>query len=354
MARGLNKDFVNAVFDIEPTAVIELFALYYDYENDSQAVLYFHGGTNGLAGKIYFDGQEYLPLPVEASSFEILGDQRLPRPKLKISNAGLYVSSLLRKYDNLNGAKVVRRRTFAKFLDDQNFPGDKNPWGAANPNARLRDDKYFISRKTIENKLVVEFELVSSLELENVSLPARTIAARYCPWIYRSYGCRYGIQTESVGDSQDRPCANGDDTLFVTGSQLNWALNTSIFPIAKTGESIDEVLIPSGRWETGKSYSVGDYIFRLSDRINKAQALTNNYFQSHPVYYVCKSGHTSTDNTRPEKRSDLWVKDVCSKKLRGCLHRFDNDDWADDLNLINNNKPLPYGGFPGTEKFGYS
>jgi len=353
MARGLNQDFVNETLGLEPTAILELFALYYNYQQDSQAVLYFHGGTNGLAGKIYFDGQEYLPLPVEASDFEVLGDQRLPRPKIKIANAGMYVSSMLRKYDNLNGAKLVRRRTYAKFLDDANFPNNQNPWGSANPNARLRDDKFFISRKTIENKLFVEFELVSSLELENVQLPSRTIASRYCSWVYRGFGCRYGNTSEFIGDSKDRPVSDANDNLLVTGSNDSWALNSGIFPIQKIGTTIDSILEPSGLWETGKSYSVGDYIFRLSDRVTSSQGLTANYYQQHPVYYVCKSGHSSTNNTRPELRSDLWLKDSCSKKLGGCLQRYDNDDWSDDLNGINVGKDLPYGGFPGTEKYSY-
>ena len=353
MARGLNQDFVNETLGLEPTAILELFALYYNYQQDSQAVLYFHGGTNGLAGKIYFDGQEYLPLPVEASDFEVLGDQRLPRPKIKIANAGMYVSSMLRKYDNLNGAKLVRRRTYAKFLDDVNFPNNQNPWGSANPNARLRDDKFFISRKTIENKLVVEFELVSSLELENVKLPSRTIASRYCSWVYRGFGCRYGSTSELIGDSKDRPVSDANDNLMVTGSYNNWALNSGIFPIQKTGSTIDDILEPSGLWETGKSYGVGDYIFRLSDRVTSSQGLTANYYQQHPIYYVCKSEHLSTDNTRPELRGDLWIKDSCSKKLGGCFQRYNNEDWGTDFNGINVGKDLPYGGFPGTEKYSY-
>jgi len=353
MARGLNKDFVNEALSLEPTAILELFALYYNYQEDSQAVLYFHGGTNGIHGKIYFDGQEYLPMPVEASGFEVLGDQKLPRPKIKVSNAGMYVSSMLRKYNNLNGAKLVRRRTFAKFLDDINFPNNKNPWGSANPNARLRDDKFFVSRKVLENKLIVELELVSSLELENVQLPSRSVSARYCSWVYRGYGCRYGSTSEAIGDNKDRPVSDTDDNLMVTGSSNQWGLNEKNFPIPKTGENIDAVLEAQGLWETGQNYSVGDYIFRLSDRVSSSQALTSNYYQQHPVYYVCKSGHLASNNTRPELRSDLWVKDSCSKKLGGCLQRFDNEDWSDDFNGINVSKDLPYGGFPGTEKYSY-
>jgi lambda family phage minor tail protein L len=220
VAKGIKKEIIKEIDSINQTAIIELFRLYYNYQEDPQAVLHFHGGTNNLRSSIYFDDQEYLPLPLETEGFEVLGDQRLPRPKIKISNAGLYISSMLRKYKNLNGAKIERRRIFAKYLDDRNFDGGKNPWGSANPNARMPDDKYFISQKTAENKLFVEFELVSSLELENNYIPAREVASRYCVWIYRGQGCRYGIGSKDISggvnsDGQDRPVADINNNLFV-------------------------------------------------------------------------------------------------------------------------------------------
>ena len=361
MGKGINQDFARAIFDVEPTALIELFTLYYDYQNDSQAQINFHGGTNGVAGKIIFNGQEYLPIPVESEGFEILGDQRLPRPKIRVSNAGLYVSSLLRKYNNLNGAKVIRKRTFAKFLDDANFPGGANPFGTANPNAKMPDDKYFISRKTSENKLSVEFELVSSLELENVEIPARKVSARYCPFIYRGYGCRYGHNARL--DSHDRPVATVNDALYITGGGTSYGFNSKIFTAGPSDghstrheASVDDFLTPKGLWSgnqtdggDNRTYTTGDYVFTYSNRVVSGQGLTANYYQQHPVYYVCKSGHTPNANQPPNKRTDLWIKDACSKKLFGCKLRFANDDWGG----VNANKNLPYGGFPGTENFSY-
>lgn len=360
MGKGINQDFARAIFDVEPTALIELYTLYYNYQNDSQAQINFHGGSNGVGGKIIFNGQEYLPLPVESEGFEILGDQRLPRPKIKISNAGLYVSSLLRKYNNLNGAKIIRKRTFAKFLDDANFPGGANPFGTANPNAKMPDDKYFISRKMAENKMMVEFELVSSLELENISIPARSIAARYCPFVYRGYGCRYGYKTSGEPAKRDRPVADVNDKLLITGdgSVANkYAFNTELFSSAGTpNQTLDNLIAAKGLWSgdrrdggTQHTYAVGDYVFTYSDRVISGQGLTANYYQQHPVYYMCKSAHTASDSKSPTKRTDLWVKDACSKKLFGCKLRFANEDWGG----INNNKNLPYGGFPGTESFSY-
>lgn len=358
MGKGINSKIVEEILDLEATALIDLYALYYDYQNDSQAVIYFHGGANGFVRPITFEGQEYLAVPIEAEGFEVLGDQGLPRPKIRISNAGLYVSSLLRKYNNLNGAKLVRRRTFVKFLDDVNFPNNQNPWGAADSSARLGDEKFFISRKIVETKILVEFELVSSLELENVNIPNREISARYCNWIYRGYGCRYGYNSASLSDGFDRPISSIRDNLFVVPSGSDWQLNEDIFPINKTGTdihgSVGGVLANSGRWQTGShTYQVGDYIFTTSDRINNAQGFTANYFQNHPVYFVCKSGHSPTSNDfKPEKRADLWVKDECSKKLGACKFRFDNETYEGE-DGINTDNALPFGGFPGTDNFGY-
>ena len=349
MGKGINQDFIRHIFDVEPTALIELYVLYYDYQNDSQAQLHFHGGTNGVGGKIIFDGQEYLPIPVESEGFEVLGDQRLPRPKIKVSNAGLYISSLLRKYNNLNGAKLVRKRTFAKFLDDVNFPGEVNPFGTANPNAKMPDDKYFVSRKISENKLAVEFELVSSLELENIEIPARRVSSRYCPWIYRGYGCRYGYNKTTEFD--DRPVADVNDKSFVTGNGSNFNLNANIFANihASNKSSVNGCFQASGLWEQNLPYEVGDYVFTMSDRALSGQGLTANYYQQHPVYYICQSGHTSSTDKHPNKASNLWIKDACSKKLGGCKLRFSNSD----LGGVNDNKTLPYGGFPGTEVYSY-
>ena len=363
MGKGISTNIASEILNTEPTALLDLFALYYNYQNDSQAVIYFHGGTNGISNPIIFDGQEYLSIPVESEGFEVLGDQKLPRPKIRISNAGLYVSSLLRKYNNLNGAKIIRRRTFVKFLDDVNFPNNKNPWGSADPTSKLMDEKFFISRKIIENKIAVEFELASSLELENVNIPAREVSSRYCNWIYRGYGCRYGYRSSSLTDGFDRPVANIRDALFVVPDPSvagTFKLNPDVFPIAKaskgnihSGSAGDGILVNSGRWETGLPYNVGDYVFTVSDRVRNAQGFTANYFQNHPVYYVCKSGHSnSSDATKPEKRDDLWVKDECSKKLGACKLRYDNSEYEGE-DQVNTSQSLPFGGFPGTDNFGY-
>jgi len=359
MAKGINQDFKTHLTELESSSLLELFAIYYNYSEDNQEIIYVHSSNNnGILTPIVFNGQEYLPIALETDGFEVLGNQKLPRPKIKFSNAGMYFSSLLRKYDNLNKAKVIRKRTFAKFLDDVNFPNSKNPFGSANPDAVVSEDKFFVNRKISENKLFVELELVSSLELENVYVPSRTIGSNYCPFVYRGEGCLYGYESETTGDGLDRPIATLEDNNFVIQSGLaygKWHLNPEIFPIDKTGNAVhydgvnDGVLVAKGKWKTGQNYAVGDYVYTQSNKLELGQGVSN-YYDAFPVYYVCKLAHEANSNaSHPKFRGDAWVKDACSKNIHACKARFYNEDYSDGINF---KQHIPFGGFPGTEKFG--
>ena len=191
MSRASSQKINAELFSLEPTALLEFFVIYYNYVDRPDDKLYIHGGTNGINGSVYWQGVEYLPFPIQSSGFESKGDGSLPRPKLSVSNQDFFVSNLIRRYNNLVGAKVVRKRTFVKFLDNQNFSDGKNPYSSADPTAGLEDQVFFILRRSSENRAMVEFELASPLELENVNFPKRSVMARYCGFHYRGNGCRY-------------------------------------------------------------------------------------------------------------------------------------------------------------------
>ena len=359
MAKGIEQNFKESIFDLEPTALLEFYTLYYDYQNDRSKVLFFHGSTNNkISEPIVYAEQEYLPISVEANGFEVLGDQKLPRPTIKFGNFGLFFSSMLRKYNNMSNAKLVRVRTFAKFLDDVNFPNNKNPFGSANPNAKIENDQYFINRKMVENRAFVEFELVSSLELENINVPSRTVNARYCSWVYRGLGCRYGYNSQITGDGYNRPVATLKDDLFVLQSGQSYILNPEIFDELKASPSVsspsgdaDGVMIDKGFWQTGQTYEVGDYIYLRDEAIGRAQELGNNLYKRINSFYICKSGHSSDSSKRPNEKNNLWVEDCCSKSINGCKLRYANTEYAD---AINSTYEIRFGGFPGTEEFSYT
>jgi lambda family phage minor tail protein L len=191
MSRESSQKVNSELFSLEPTALLEFFVIYYDYVNTPDDKLYIHGGTNGINSSIYWQGVEYLPFPIQSSGFESKGDGSLPRPKLAVSNQDFFVSNLIRRYNNLVGAKIVRKRTFLKFLDNANFAEGRNPYGSADATAGLEDQVFFILRRASENRAAIELELASPLEIENVTFPRRTVMARYCSFHYRGNGCRY-------------------------------------------------------------------------------------------------------------------------------------------------------------------
>ena len=69
------------------------------------------------SGSVYWQGEEYVSFPIEVEGFEVSGDQQLPTPKIRVANVTGMISSLLNEMDDLVGTKVVRKRTFAKYLD---------------------------------------------------------------------------------------------------------------------------------------------------------------------------------------------------------------------------------------------
>jgi lambda family phage minor tail protein L len=182
---------------LAPSAVIELFIL--DTTNIGGDVYRFHAGTNNLRQRVVWQGQIYEPFPVQVSGFEYNGSGQLPRPKLVVANVTGIITALVLAYQDLLGAKLTRRRTLAKYLDAVNFPGGVNP--TADATAEFQDDVFFIDRKTMENRDVVEFELAAAFDVQGVSIPRRQIIQNVCPWKYRGSECGYtGIAYFNAND----------------------------------------------------------------------------------------------------------------------------------------------------------
>lgn len=117
---------------LEPSAIIELFEI--DATSIGGDVLRFHAGTNGLRQSVVWQGNTYMPFPMQATGFDFTGNGQLPRPKLVMSNASGAMTLLVLTYEDLLGAKVTRRRTLAKYLDAVNFPARRNLIAPSVPN----------------------------------------------------------------------------------------------------------------------------------------------------------------------------------------------------------------------------
>lgn len=282
---------------LTPSTLLNLFIV--DASFLGGPTLYFYDGSNNNFKPVTFNGQNYTPWPCKLQGFDIDGKGSLPRPKLTLANLNGFISSYLLQNNNLIGANFIRRRVFARFIDAANFPDNVNPYGVPDPSAAYPDDIFFINRKVIENKEIVEFEVVTTLEIDNVQLPRRQILATVCPFKYRNSSCGY------VG----APIADKNNTVFGVGGY---------------GYTLSD----KGEWSASTTYNQGDYVYMVS---------TLPLTKGERLFYVCSTNTTVGATNSPIANPNRWIADACSRSIAGCKLRFFN-------------QPLRFGGFPGTSR----
>ena len=188
---------------LNPSAILELFVLELveglDYATGNPSnvptTFRFHSGSNmNSNAEIVWQGDSYQRLPIDASGFAYNGRGQTPRPQLTISNFGgitrsgsvidmsgfLVIVNQTTPHNDLLNAKLTRLQVLASSLDNANFSSGSNPFGTPNSD-ELPQEIYFIDRKTTENRQIVQFELVGTLDVENKKLPARQVTRNDFP-----------------------------------------------------------------------------------------------------------------------------------------------------------------------------
>ena len=149
-------------------------------------VYLFHAGNNMKnSGDIIWQSNTYTRMPCKAEGFKYSGKGKLPRPTISFSNLLGTITAIIQLTNNatplpftdLAGAKITRRRTLARFLDEANFPSNVNPYkvGSVDPTAEMPQEIYFIDRKVVENRDIVQFELVSTFDLIGIGAPKKLV-----------------------------------------------------------------------------------------------------------------------------------------------------------------------------------
>ena len=336
MGQGQNK-IASSLLDIQPTAVLEFFRIYPDTVNKPTAFIPIHGGSI-FGGNVTWQSIEYIPVPIEAEGFEINGNGQLARPKIRIANKDFLISSLLQNNFDFKNAKIVRKRTFLKYLDDVNFEGG-NPFGSQDFTAEINNETFLIGQKTLENKVYVEFELTSPLDLENFEITNRQILAKYCYWTYRGGGCNYVNKPIEMENGDPFLDANGD--VVVPKNPEQGFLSNSL-----------------NQWVNTNTYQKKDIVYLENPKIiiNKNPSDKDSYSGPLRTWYVSITG--GNINNHPESNPTYWLKDACSKKLNACKKRFISGTTIQgQTNPSGDSKiqgqSLPFGGFPGTDGFPY-
>ncbi|MEI6358786.1 MAG: phage minor tail protein L [Synechococcus sp. ELA619] len=325
LTNELRADLVS----MSPSSVIELYAIETSYELHGDGMLYLFSSTvNATYGltTVIWSGEEYWPFPIEAEGFAYNGKGTLPRPTIRVSNTQNVITSILAEVNAYNpgndliGAKVTRIRTLARFLDAVNFTGDINPYGTPDPESKLPDEIYYIDRKSMESRDLVEFELVARYDLTGIRAPKRQCLKR-CGWVYRGDGCGYAggawvtVPLDSPAPQTPRvvPAASGVSGYVFSGQAAGYGLCSFDFDagagqcIGDTGldENGVETLITGSGGSPGQTYVAGKYYDENDNEVFSAE------------------------------------EDKCGHRLSSCKLRFGA------------NGQLPYGGFPGIGNYNF-
>jgi lambda family phage minor tail protein L len=346
-------------------------------------ILRFHNNANIFNSYVIWRGNKYFPAPIHAEGFEVTSRGTLPQPTLSIasqSKDGIDQISLLRheirSFGDIVGAKVTRRKTYAKYLDKENFspseisskdlqqlPDEYEP----DPYAEMAPDIYFIERKINENKMILSYQLSSVLDLEGYKLPKRVIISDKCMWQYRGIGCWYqhptGLEvspSHNIEDGSDVPLLQKAELKKLPGGTLGVGLPGVAPPCSNDQDEKITALLGSslgndeGEWsafaaakdqrgyEGGRlAYGKGDYCYLLKNKIK--------------FYFVAKENLTKEVNEKnPPPNTDYWIADECSKTLTGCRMRWgirgsvQNDAGISSCGITKGE--LPFGGFPAARK----
>jgi len=287
--------------------LIELFEI--DFNG---GLYYFSGSVDTSPDTIGFDGNTYYAMPIELTGVEVSSTGASNRPTLTIANVLNTFSAAIGnvKNDDLVGVKVTKRTTLYKYLDGQ------SPAAAT---VEFPKKIYYIDRIDSEDKLFVSFELASPYDLSNITLPTRILAGKYCSWPYQ------GLQLNNSGG-----CTWPTNSVVPGTSTAVYFTKDDIPIISDTSPHTT----PSG--VAGTDY----YVYSTWSGSGTA----GNYYLYSNTVWKCLNG----TNTAPSFSSRDWQRaDVCGKKLSSCKCRFQFDDYDNKKT----NKPLPFGAFPGSNKF---
>lgn len=323
--------YLDSIFSSDPSAVV----CFYNINLKEKGEYLFHAGENGYKKPIIFGGKTYDFFPIEISGFDIQGDGRLPRPRMVFGNPQGVVSLRLNYFDDFINYRITRIKTFVKFLDDENFPGNKNPAGVVSSDVTFQEEIYFVNEKIIENDSIVEFELVSLLELQNAKVPNRKIYSNHCQWKYRGQsGCGY----------TGAPIADQKNKKFIDSGYEGMTIGKDVY---FTSSEFD-INKQFGEWDLFTVYNKGDLVEVTPfdfDPIIKPKSI-----------YICVEDNTESF---PPRDPSSWVLDECDKTICGCKLRF--SEAAKDaggakrkgVDYSEGTKGLPFGGFPGVDPYDF-
>ena len=333
-------------------ALIHLFEL--KLPEPSSTTLFFHDGLNfdsSAAGKdIYFptkDGttlNEYVAFPITIDGLEIKPGGGSNKPTLSMANIPVLSRTIVNNNDGigdetnleqifadegmssaqdfLNGT-LTYRSTLLKYTSEV---GDSPALPIEYPSS-----VFILDRVSNEQSEVIQFELTTPADLDNVELPNRRAVGKYCAWeyqgaLFKRSGCTVPANAFGIFYDEDDKLITAD----INAAQSSGLLST---------------------WSSSATY-VKD------QKVRKVFANAGGW----RIYQALRSVPADKN---PETNSYYWKRlDVCGKRISSCKLRFHSivaDIAANESSLrdtiitdpvyFNRGRSLPFGGFPGSKKF---
>ncbi len=371
------------------SGLVDLFEL----ELNDTTTLFFYGGFEEDSTDVQFhpigdtsknntsEANTYTVLPMLLEGIESTSTGANNRPTITIANvlsvfrAAIQAQSF--KYNDLIGKKLTRRTTLRKFL--------VGGTSATSPE-EMPYRRYYIDRISTEDKTMIQFELASPFDVDNVKLPSRILIGKYCSWEYQGLAQGRGacswkadnkishvnaagsiIEIEVFFDRNDRPLANATaltaatlgsgnggawtagtyaNNKYVTHSGKHWRSLSDTNTETPSGNANFWIeVIPFTVWNNSAVYAI-NAVVRHSNKIWR------------------KLVADATVVTPGTDSGIVWKRiDLCGKTLNSCKSRyhaklnplFDGSASLVEDTLTRTTEPsslsLPFGGFPGSVKF---
>ena len=318
-------DLIDAVQDDGiDDSLVELFEV---KSPDETTTYYLFNGLDNGTDKIEFRTNDYFAIPIQIDGIEMTSTGAAPRPTLSVANIPALTKTLtssseellydirvalnFETNDDLIGTRIIYHRTLKSNTDNNNANSPEFP-----------PQTFYIDRIASENNIFVAFELASPFDIEGAKIPHRVVIGKYCPWQYQGVqlglggGCTWPLNNRPFesADSNDGLYFESDDTLI----------------------SRDLVAGGFSAWNSSNNYTATNKVF-TTDTVN-----------GHSHTRVWEALFTNS-NKDPRTYRKYWKRiDLCSKTLTGCKKRFQGNYSGSTLDQ---NVPLPFGGFPGSKKF---
>ncbi len=171
----------------------------------------------------------YTPLPCQIEGLDYDGSGRLPRPTLTVADITGNLGALLRALKDINGAYLITRFTWARFLDPDNFRAG-NP--SFNPHMEFNREIYIFNRKADDcpGEYLV-FELCSALDLDGQVIPIHTYQATICDNEYGGELCNWDAAAAGrYYDQNNQPCTPDKDICSrrISGCEVRHGTNVRL------------------------------------------------------------------------------------------------------------------------------